>query len=186
LALLGLESLEARIVRSLSKPEARALAWVEALTSPSVRAILADEPLVGVDSRAAGLLLEALRARGRAGCAVVVTTASVRDASEFADDLLFLRAGNEVGRASSFESLANLPSENARLVLVAPDVEQARLLIAAVAGANDVARAELEGLTVTLRGGDPTTMARWAAQAAIRACVDIVELCVESAPGWAA
>ena len=93
LAPLGLEALAPRRVRSLSWAEARGVALAEALTSTRVRVILVEEPLVSMDPRACRRIAEELRARGDAGCAVLVDTASPRDAAEVATDHLLLRGG---------------------------------------------------------------------------------------------
>jgi ABC-2 type transport system ATP-binding protein len=89
---LGIESLADRRVRSLSKGEARAVSLALALGSRA-RVLLVEEPFAGLDPSAAARVLEALRARAAAGACVVVTTASVRDATSLADQLGLLTQG---------------------------------------------------------------------------------------------
>lgn len=92
LAPLGLEKLAERRVRSLTHGEARAVSLAIALTS-SAKVLLVEEPLAGLDPSAPGRVTEALRARAAAGATVVVTTASVRDATALADQLGVLTQG---------------------------------------------------------------------------------------------
>lgn len=92
LAVLGLEALANRRVRSLSAGEARAVALAIALTAKTP-ILLVDEPLAGLDASAPARVIEALRARAATGAAVVVTTASVRDATRVADQLGVLTRG---------------------------------------------------------------------------------------------
>lgn len=89
---LGIESLADRRVSSLSPGEARAVALAIALTSRAA-VLLLEEPLIGLDQAAPAKVLEVLRARATAGACVVVTTASVRDATSLADQLGVLTKG---------------------------------------------------------------------------------------------
>ena len=99
LATLGIEALSARRVSSLSTPEVRAVALCEALTSTRVRVVLLEEPFVAVDPRAAARLSGAVRACARDACAVIVSTASLRDAGR-AGGRSRDNAGRQRGRAS--------------------------------------------------------------------------------------
>jgi len=81
LAVLGLEALARRPVRSLLASEARAVALAEALTSTQVRVLFIEEPFAVMDARAAGRMAERLRARAEGGAVIVVATASVGDAT---------------------------------------------------------------------------------------------------------
>lgn len=89
---LGIESLADRRVQSLSRNEARAVSLALALGSRA-RVLLVEEPFAGLEPSAAARVLEALRARAAAGACVVVTTASVRDATSLADQLGLLTQG---------------------------------------------------------------------------------------------
>jgi len=176
LSVLGLEALARRRVSSLSRGEARGVALAEAVTSPRVCVIVVEEPFVSSDSRAASHIAEALRTKSRSGSAVVVTTASLRDAGDLADDYLLMRGGAVVGRTTSVRALAGFGAGEARRVIIARDAAQARGLVAALARSPDVAGVELDANTVRIRGADPLALARAAGQAAVQADVDVVEI----------
>ncbi len=182
LSVLGVESLAERPVGSLSRAEARAVALAEALASPTVRVLLVEEPLLAMDPRAAGRVPEALRKRGRDGCAVVVATGSMRDAGELTDDWIALRAGAIVGRAACVDSLADRGPDadgaafRAVLRIVLGDAAEAPALIAALTNEAEVDLVEREEGSVRLRGRDPTSLARAAGRAALEAGVEIVQL----------
>jgi energy-coupling factor transporter ATP-binding protein EcfA2 len=89
---LGIEKLANRRVRSLSPGEARAVSLALALTSRAP-VLLIDEPLAGLDPAAPARVVTALRARAAAGATILVTTASVRDATSLADQLGMLTRG---------------------------------------------------------------------------------------------
>jgi ABC-2 type transport system ATP-binding protein len=114
LGVLGLEALADRRVRSLSAGESRAVALAIALTS-KVPVILVEEPLAGLDPSAPARVIEALRARASAGAAVIVTTASVRDATRLADQLGVLTQGIFTHLPPS---LAHMGHEGAKLRVV--------------------------------------------------------------------
>jgi ABC-type multidrug transport system ATPase subunit len=176
LAVLGVETLADRTVRSLSRGEARAVALAEALTSTTVRVLLLEEPLVAMDPRAAGRVPEALRGRGRDGCAVVVTTVSMRDAAEVSDDWVALRAGALVGQAACIDTLVEAAPDGANLRVIPKHAGEVTALVAALAQESDVDAIERDGGSVRLRGRDATALARAAGHAAIEADVEIVEL----------
>jgi ABC-2 type transport system ATP-binding protein len=182
LSALGVEGLIDRPVRSLSRAEARAVALAEAVTSKAVRVLLVEEPLVAIDPRAASRAPEALRARGRDGCAVVVTTGSMRDASEFADELLFLRSGAVVGQTAFTSALVGTWMDGAHLRLIVQNAADAQALIAQLPEDGDVEAVERDDVSVRLRGSDAAALARAAGQAALDAEVDIVELRFEPPP----
>jgi len=186
LATLGVEALVDRRVRTLSRSEARVVALAEAVTSANVRVLLLEDPLVAIDPRAAGRVTEALRARARDGCVVVVTTGSMRDAGELADDLVTLRGGALAGSAASIDAIAasgasgtEAPGE-ARLRVVLRDAGAAAAFVAALAAALardiDVESVERDEAAVRLRGPDATALARAAGRAAVDAGVDVAEL----------
>ncbi|AKU94255.1 ABC transporter, ATP-binding protein [Labilithrix luteola] len=92
LAVLGLESLASRKTSSLSPVEARAVALALAVTSIAP-VVLVEEPLWGLSPVAPARVTNALRARAAQGACVVVTTASVRDATRLGDQLVLLTQG---------------------------------------------------------------------------------------------
>ncbi len=176
LAALGIEALIDRPVRSLSGAEARAVILAEAVTSTRVRVLLVEEPLTAIDPRAVKRVPEVLRGRSRDGCAVVVTTGSMRDAGELADDLLFLRGGTIVGRAEIADALVAPWPDGAFLRIIVQNAADAQSLVAKLAGDDDVQAIERDDVSVRLRGRDAAALARATARAAVAADVDVVEL----------
>jgi ABC-2 type transport system ATP-binding protein len=174
LAALGVGSLAQRRVRTLTLPEARTVALAEAATSRRVRVLLVEEPLVGVDPRAVNGISEMLRARARDGAAILVATASVRDAAEVADDFLRLSSGAIVGRADSVEALAGLGHSAAAVRIVVRG--DARPLVVALAGAPHVDGVQREGPAVVAYGREPFAMAETISRAVIEAGVDVLEI----------
>jgi ABC-2 type transport system ATP-binding protein len=186
---LGVETLAERRVGSLTRGEARAVALVEALTSSTVRVVLVEEPLLAMDPRAGGRVPEALRRRGRDGCAVVVATSSMRDAGEIADDWVGLRAGAIVGGGGCVDALAAAAPEGASLRVVLRRAGEVQALVAALAQETDVVTIERDEGAVRLRGRDAAALARAAGRAAVEADVDIAELRIDApaaAPGRSA
>lgn len=92
LAVLGLEALVSRRTSSLSPVEARAVALALAVTSIAP-IVLVEEPLWGLSPVAPARVTNALRARAAQGACVIVTTASVRDATRLGDQLVLLTQG---------------------------------------------------------------------------------------------
>jgi ABC-type multidrug transport system ATPase subunit len=176
LAALGIESLAPRRVRTLAPEEARAVALAEALTSTRVRVLLLEEPLVGVDPRAAARLPDRLRARGRDGCAVLVATASLRDAGDLADDHVLLRGGTVVGRAPSLDALAAFSPEGVRMRILVSDP---RALLAALAGDAAVDAVARRDGAVVARGRDATALAAAVGRAVVASGVDLTEMRIE-------
>jgi ABC-type multidrug transport system ATPase subunit len=179
LGALGVETLADRRIGSLSRPEARAVALAEAVTSSVVRVILVEEPLVAMDPRAGGRVPEALRRRGRDGCAVIVTTASMRDAGELADDWVGLRSGALAGEAACVDTLVEAPPDGANLRVVLRNAGEVTALVAALAQESDVDAIERDEGSVRLRGRDAMALARAAGRAAVEADVDIAELRID-------
>jgi len=176
---LGIEALAARPVRSLSPPEARAVAVTEAVTSSRVRVLLVEEPLLSMDPRAAALLPERLRARAADGCAVVVLTTSPRDAAEIADDHVLLRRGAVSARVTSIDALTDGSPGGARIRVVAHDARDARMLVAALAREDGVEGVAQDGASVVARGRDAVSLARTVGRAAVGASLDVTEMHVE-------
>jgi ABC-2 type transport system ATP-binding protein len=176
LSVLGLEGLAPRPIRSLTRGEARGVALAEALSSSRVRVLVVEEPFGWSDPRAASRISEALRDKGRGGAAVVIATASLRDAGELADDSLLMNSGVVVGKTTSLQSLAGLAAGGARLTVVARDSVQARGLVAALANDPTVTAVELDVNRVRVRGTEPLALAQSCGRAAVEAGVDVVEI----------
>jgi ABC-2 type transport system ATP-binding protein len=175
LATLGLEALARRRVGSLAADEAHAVALAEALTSARARVLLLEEPLAGVDPRAAARLPGLLRARAREdGRIIVLATASPRDAGELADDSVLLRAGVVVGHGSS---LAGLTPGGARLVVVSSDPQALLSAVAREASVEAVARRDL---AVVARGADAAMLAHAVGRAVLASGVDVLEMRLET------
>jgi ABC-type multidrug transport system ATPase subunit len=183
LAALGVGALAERRVRTLSRGEARAVALSEALTSPTVRVLLVEEPLVSMDARATGHVPGALRARGRDGRAVVLTTASMKDASELADDWVGLRAGAIVQTGSAIDALVEPGPQGTHLRVVLRRPGDVPALVAALAQDADVDAIERDQGCVQLRGRDAAALARAAGRAALAADVDVAELRIDPIAG---
>jgi ABC-type multidrug transport system ATPase subunit len=177
LSTLGVESLASRGVRTLSREEARAVAIVEAVTSSRVRVLLIEEPFVALDPRAATRLPGELRARAREGWAIVIATASVRDAVELSDDHVVLRGGTVTAHTSSLQALAGFSPHGVTLRILASDP---RALAAALAREAGVEAVVCENAGVVARGRDTLELARAAARAIMLCGVDVTELRVEA------
>jgi len=187
LAVLGLESLAHRRVRSLSPSESRAVSLAIALTSKA-SVLLVEEPLAGLDPSAPARVIEALRARAAAGAAVVVTTASVRDATRLADQLGVLTQGVF---SHLPPSLAHVGDGGAKLrvVLAATGASEVSPFVAALAEESAVGSVETAAFTptralhaavaVVVSGRDLLTLARAVGAAAARSGANV--LAVESA-----
>lgn len=176
LRVLGIEALAARSVHSLSLSEARAVAMAEAVTSARVRVLLVEEPFVSMDPRALARLPEQVRARGADGCAVVVLTASPRDAAELADDHVVLRRGAITVQATAIEAFSGGSPTCARLRIVASDSRDARALVAALAREENVEGVAQDGVCVVARGRDAVALARVVGQAIVGGSLDVAEM----------
>lgn len=176
LSVLGLEALARRPVRSLSRGEARGVALTEGLTSSRVRVLVIEEPLSSSDARTASRIVTTLRDKGRSGCAIVVTTSSLRDAGELADDYVLMRAGALVGKATSAQTLASITPEGATLAVIARDATDARRLVATLASEAEIAGVELDANVVKVRAAEPVALARAVARAATGANINVIEI----------
>ncbi len=176
LAVLGVETLAERRVETLSRNEARAVVVAEAATSSRVRVLLVEEPFVGMDPRAVTRLSRVLRERAEGGVALVVATASVREASEIADDHLWLERGAIVGRTASSDGLARFSGSGVRIRVVTP---QARALCAALARQECVEAVARRETSVTARGADAVELARALARAIAESGAEVVEMRVQ-------
>lgn len=173
---LGVEALSDRRVSTLSREEARAVAVVEAVTSSRVRVLLLEEPLVAMEPRAAARLPEVLRARSRAGTAIVLGTASMRDAWELAEDLTLLIEGTTVLQAPSVDATAVSPQRSARIRILTSD---ARALAGALANDEEVEAIVRREGWVTARGRNSWEIARAAGRAILASGVEVTEICME-------
>jgi hypothetical protein len=116
---------------------------------------------------------EVLRARAEAGLAILIATASVRDAGELADDHVLLQHGTVAGRAASLDALSGFAPQGARLRVLGSDPQA---LVAALAQEPDVeAIARREGV-VLARGRDPNVLAQAVGRAIVASGVSVTEL----------
>lgn len=173
LAPLGIEKLLERRVRSLSQGEARAVSLALALTS-RVPVVLVDEPLAGLDPAAPSRVVAALRARAAAGATIVVTTASVRDATALADQLGVLTRGVFTHLPPT---LAHVGPAGARLRVVvaaqaAPEVSPFVAALAAEPAIMSIETATFAAghaaVAVVVGGADLLAVARAVGHAAVR------------------
>jgi ABC-type multidrug transport system ATPase subunit len=176
LGALGIEALAERAIRSLSPSEARAVALLEAVTSSRVRVLLVEEPRAIMDPRAAAYVGAALQNKARGGCAVLIATASLRDASDLADDHTMMRSGSVVAQLRSLDDVVGFSPEGARLRVLLRTVTDARSMVAALAHDTSIEGVAREDAVVLLRGPDAVWLGRAAATAALQAGVDVVEM----------
>lgn len=185
---LGIEKLASRRVRSLTLGEARAVSIAIALSSKAP-VLLFEEPLGGLDPSAPARVMEALRARATAGAAVVVTTASVRDATSLGDQLGILTQGVFTHLPPA---LAHVGSSGARVrvVVAAQAVTEVAPFVAALTEESAIASVETAAFAATrvlhaavaivVSGPDLLAVARAVGSAAARTrtVVDAIESAV--------
>jgi ABC-type multidrug transport system ATPase subunit len=147
LAPLGIEKLADRRVRSLSLGEVRAVALAFAISSKAP-ILLIEEPLAKLDPAAPAKVIAALRQRANDGSAVIVTTASVRDATALADQLGMLTKGTFTHLPPS---LAHVGPGGARLrvVVAANAVSDVAPFIAELAKESSIATVETAAFAAT-------------------------------------
>lgn len=181
LALLGLEALAKRRVSSLSPAEARGVALAIALggTAPVV---LVEEPLAMIEPTVPSRVIGAIRARAAAGACIVVTTASVRDATRLADQLGVLTRGVY---APLPPALAHVGPQGAGVrIVVAPTADargQAAALVAALTEHASVTSIDASGtgpsaattIAIHARGPDLVALASAVTAAIASARVDV-------------
>jgi ABC-type multidrug transport system ATPase subunit len=177
LALLGLERLAPRRMRTLSRPETRAVALCEALTSSAVRAVLVDEPFAQMALEARSELARALRGRAQAGVLVVVATASPRDARAVADAYAVFAGGRLLRTGTMLDPL--LASADGAATLRAT-VSDARALAAALATDASVASLLVEERSVLVTGPTPTELARAVQRAVLATGVGVEAIAPET------
>jgi len=168
---LGLASLGPRPIRTLSPPEAHAVALTEAVTSPTVRVLLLDEPFATLEPRAAAVLAELLRERAKGGAAILVATASVRDATTLATSVLVLSNGTLVRYAATLDAVVRDGAHRVHVLASDP-----RALVAALALSDAVSHVALDGESVVVEGGDRAAVANAIARAAVDGRIDLVEM----------
>ena len=187
LGILGLEALARRRVGSLSPGEARGVSLALALTSKA-SVLLVEEPLAGLDAAAPARVVEALRARAAAGATVLVTSASVRDATRLGDQLGVLTQGVfahlPASRAHVGEAGAKL-----RVVVAAESTSEVSPFVAALAqeaavtsvetAAYTAARVLHAAVAVVVSGPELLKLAKAVATAAARSEAKV--LAIESA-----
>jgi ABC-2 type transport system ATP-binding protein len=131
LAMLGLETLAKRRTNSLSPVEVRGVALAIALSS-TAQTLLVEEPLSMIEPTVPSRVVAALRARAAAGACILVTTASVRDATRTADQLAVLTRGVH---APLLPALAHVGPQGAGIRVVIAPTADARAHATALVGA---------------------------------------------------
>jgi ABC-2 type transport system ATP-binding protein len=131
LAPLGLEALAKRRSNSLTPVEARGVALAIALSS-TAQTLLVEEPLSMIEPTVPSRVVSALRVRAAAGACVLVTTASVRDATRIADQLAVLTRGLY---APLPPALAHVGPQGAGVRIVIAPTADARAHATALVGA---------------------------------------------------
>ncbi len=181
LAPLGLEALARRRASSLSPAEARGVSLAIALSS-TAPVLLVEEPLAMIEPTVPSRVIEAIRARAAAGACVVVTTASVRDATRVADQLGVLTRGvyaplppalAHVGPLGAGVRIVIAPTADARAQassLVAALSEHASVTSVDAAGAGPTAAATI---AIHVRGPDLVALASAVTRAIASARVDV-------------
>jgi len=182
LAILGLESLAARVVATLSMDERRAVTMAIALTSQKTDVILIEEPLAGLETIAPRRVIDALRTRAASAC-VIVTTASPRDAARLGDRFFMLTNGTlapiHPDHLVEDKDAAGATAATMRVV-VAPTAgaRGAAKLIAMLTPNPAVKRIESTNVksgavVLAMAGGDLAALARAVTQAIAQNAVDI-------------
>ena len=165
----GIDALADRPVQTLSRDEARAVAFAEALSSTAT-VLLVEEPLASVDPRALGAVADALRARARAGACVVIATGSTRDARTLADDVLTFQRGALVRRAPATDPLVLAGPRGASVRVLASDTKR---LATALAAEDDVRTVAIEAGVLVAGGADVVRISAAIARAALREKIDL-------------
>lgn len=188
LAVLGVTHLAQRPAKSLSRGEARAVQLALAVTS-AADVLLLEEPLAGLEPPAVAGFAEAVRAAGTRSC-VVVTTASVREASRLADQVLVLTQGkigeapaDALHRGAASRLVVVLTSDPAPFEAVltgAPGVTGVES--AAYAGGAGAGRIDAGTSAVTVTGTDPVAVASAIMKAASVSAAEVVAIEPELVP----
>lgn len=170
LSALGVEVLAGRALRTLSRSDTRAVALAVALAADA-RVVLLDEPLLDLEPDVASRAVHALRQRARDGAAVIVGTASEREARRLGAEVHRLRGGrivatSEAGAAGGGPGLATFRAVSS----------DARALLGSLAEEGAIATLESHGSAVQVGGADASLVAAAIGRAAVRAEVDVVSL----------
>jgi ABC-type multidrug transport system ATPase subunit len=169
LAVLGLEGLARRPCRTLTMSEARSVLLALALTSPAP-VVLVEEPLSALEPAAASRALEAIRARAATGASIIVTTASVRDATRVGDRLAIMTAGT-LGPVHAAQP--HVTGGVARIRLALPAESRPAALVAALADEADVASVDTAARTLLVAGKDLVAIAAAITRAVASSGIDV-------------
>ena len=108
--------------------------------------------------------------------AIVLATASVRDAGELADDHVVLQNGALLGHAASLDALSAFTLPGARMRVLASDP---LALVAALAREPEIEAVARRDGVVVARGKDARTLAQTVGRAVLAAGVELVEMRLE-------
>lgn len=97
---LGVLDLAPRYAGTLSRGQAQRVAAARALLQ-GARVLLMDEPTTGMDPEAARTMRAIMREMARSGCALLVSTHNLYEASELGEDVLLLGAGRVLARGTA-------------------------------------------------------------------------------------
>lgn len=174
----GVGPLQDRDTRRMSTAEARALLVFEALTSPAVRAVLVEEPLVNMTNEALSAVPRALH-EATQHAAVVLATASPEDACALADTFAVLRSGRLVSVSQSLDFPATAGPGGVQIRVACGD---ARRLAAALVGLPEVSELRSEGGALLVRGPDAARLAAVVQRAIVASGVPVESLCMDALP----
>jgi ABC-2 type transport system ATP-binding protein len=82
------------------------------------RAVLVDEPMVGLDPRGARLIKDVFRAMSRKGVAILMSTHTLEVAQEMCDNISIILAGKIIARGTVAELRAMAGGEDEHLTPV--------------------------------------------------------------------
>ncbi len=135
---LGLAALARRKMPSLSTGEVRAVSIAIAIAS-GAKVLLLEEPLAMLDSASPEVVAQALRARAKEGATILVTTASLRDATRLGDQLARMTNGS-LFPTTPDQAQAGISAARLHVVLVR---EAAGALVSALASEPAVVALEM-------------------------------------------
>ncbi|MFO0677280.1 MAG: hypothetical protein U0169_12160 [Polyangiaceae bacterium] len=162
-----------RTVRSLTVDEVRSLLLVEAFTSTVVRALVVDEPRVHVVPSVAAVLARRMGELVAGGGAVLVGTASARDAVELTDAVAVVRGSRFFTSIRSTELFLSSPGADCQLHVVADDLPRLRAALAERLPESAVTSAPR---SLVLHGDDPEPLVDALTEAVIATGIEIREL----------
>jgi ABC-2 type transport system ATP-binding protein len=143
---LDLTPLLAQKAATLSGGQKRRLHTAMALVNQP-RVLFLDEPTVGADVQTRNQILEVVRRRAEAGCAVVYTSHYLNEIEELAATVAVLEAGQVIARGPLHSLIAEYGSSLLRLIFDGP--------------APELDGFEIAGSVATLRTPDPAHAAAW-------------------------